>query len=499
MNRKSSTNERKLAGAVRARAEWRVLPAAFLATLLALPLNAAVIIPGDPLASGVRVAPNVLFILDDSGSMAWENINNGDISAVTGSGGFNDGPNSGGVTSGNTGDFTDSTGNGVMYDQNYITNTLYYNPTVKYEPWFNATGIRLSGGTAYNAAYSDSNFVVYTGVENNTTSNTVNLSNNTRTFYAPKLDGGTTSYLSNIGNYYRFQLLAGTATRIMRGEWGQVALTSNSPSISPASGSLTSNAAVDSTASAVTGKSLEIKIDNNTTSGSGRNLNYWVYTPGGTQVCSGSANQTGADPTCTVYPTETGVYTIRVQRTTSNTTTYALSARTSTSCDGSFTGSAWGWVGCTEDTPVVPDTANGGTMQRSVDDEKINFATWYSYYRTRIKTAKGGAAEAFNTQGNKVRVGYRSLHGNGSANYNIPVQDGNDGRFVNNDGTNGNPSTTSRSVWFNRLFRASAANGTPLQSILDGAGQYFQGTAASGPYGPEATANQLSCRQNFRC
>jgi type IV pilus assembly protein PilY1 len=58
-------------------------------------------------------------------------------------------------------------------------------------------------------------------------------------------------------------------------------------------------------------------------------------------------------------------------------------------------------------------------------------------------------------------------------------------------------STTSRSVWFNRLFRASANSGTPLQSVLDSAGQYFQGNAASGPYGPESGTNQLSCRQNF--
>ena len=66
MNRKSLHTERKLAVALRTRAEWRALPAAFMVTLMALPLNAAVIIPGDPLASGVRVAPNVMFILDDS-------------------------------------------------------------------------------------------------------------------------------------------------------------------------------------------------------------------------------------------------------------------------------------------------------------------------------------------------------------------------------------------------------------------------------------------------
>ena len=79
MKRKSIQTERKLARALRPHGEWRVLPMAFLATLMALPVNAAIIIPGDPLASGVRVAPNILFILDDSGSMAWENINNGGI------------------------------------------------------------------------------------------------------------------------------------------------------------------------------------------------------------------------------------------------------------------------------------------------------------------------------------------------------------------------------------------------------------------------------------
>lgn len=499
MKRTSIQTQRKLVLALRSRAEWRVLPAAFIVTLLALPLNAAVIVPGDPLASGVRVAPNILFILDDSGSMAWENINNGDISAITGSGSFNDGPDSGGVTSGNTGDYTDATGNSKMYDQNYNTNTLYYNPTVTYLPWYNYTGVRLAGGTAYDDVYSDTNYVDYTGIENSTSSSQKDLSSSTRTFYAPKAEGGSTTYLSNVSNYYRFQILAG-GSRIMRAAYGQVAVTNNSPSISPSSGTTSGGTAVNSSMGSVAaGRAMEITI-NNSSSGSGtRSLSYWVYAPDGSTECSGTINE-NSTTTCTVTNTSAGNYSIRVQRSGSNSSdrSFSLSSRTSTSCDGSsFTANAWSWVGCTESTPVVPDTANGGSMQRSVGDEKTNFATWYSYYRTRIKTAKGGAAEAFNTQANKVRVGFRSLHENGSNNFDIPVTDGNDGRFVNNDGTNGNPSTTSRAVWFNRLFRASASNGTPLQSVLDGVGQYFQGNSSSGPYGPEATSDQLSCRQNF--
>ena len=44
--------------------------AAFLATLLALPVQAGITSPTDPLTTGSRVPPNILFILDDSGSMA---------------------------------------------------------------------------------------------------------------------------------------------------------------------------------------------------------------------------------------------------------------------------------------------------------------------------------------------------------------------------------------------------------------------------------------------
>jgi type IV pilus assembly protein PilY1 len=495
MKRNSYPANRKQIGAVSFGCKWWTAPIAFLAALLALPVNAAVSIPADPLASGVRVAPNILFMLDDSGSMVWENINNADIGAITGAGGFSDGPSANGISSGNTGDLSDNTGNSYTYEQNYVTNTLYYNPSVAYAPWMNATGNRVTGGTDYTSAFSDSNFINYVGVENSTTSGFVDLSGATRTYYAPKDPTSTdTTYLSNVGNYYRFRILAGGA-RILRGGYGQVAVTTNSPAITASSGTLTTATPVDNTTATVaTGGSMEFTIRNTTGS---KSLNYWVYDPAGaTTSCVGTVAR-GASNTCAVlFPTAAGVYKVRVQANTTS-TGYSLSARTSTSCDGSFSVNAWGWVGCTENSPVVPNAASGGTMQRSVADEKTNFATWYSYARTRIKAAKGGAAEAFNPLGNKVRVGYRSLHQNGSSDFDIPVTDLNDGRFVDNDGTNGNPATTSRSVWFNRLFQASAGNGTPLESFLDSAGQYFSSSASSGPYGPESGSNQLSCRQNF--
>ena len=100
-----------------------------------------------------------------------------------------------------------------------------------------------------------------------------------------------------------------------------------------------------------------------------------------------------------------------------------------------------------------------------------------------------------------MRVGFWSLHpGNNkiTTDFNIPVKDNNDGRFVDGDTSKGDAATTtSRSMWYTHLFGAAANDGTPLRVELKAAGEYFKGSADTGPYGPEPTASQFSCRQNF--
>lgn len=486
MNRNSFPTERKPVCTLHPRTQWWAAPCAFLATLLALPVNAAVDIPGDPLATGVRVAPNILFILDDSGSMAWENINNTSIPEITDAGDDYDDPGTNGVSNGYESDLTDDTGASKMYEQNYITNSLYYNPAVDYEPWMGGDGNRLTGGASYSAAYSSTNYVTYVGVESNTSSGTVDLSNKTRTYYVPKDTARSDSaYLSEVSNYYRYQIPAG-GLDVVRAEYGDVAVSNWSlVGVTPATGSVNDSSRTHSLATVAAGRELEIIVR----STNNRRADWSVRDPNGNNVCSDDIDDYD-DDTCDTISIG-GVYTVWMSRNNNGSATYELSARsrTTNSCDGDSNGSR-GWINCKSDLP-------NPTKRDTVAKELNNFATWYSYYRTRIKAAKGGAAEAFNPLGNKVRVGYRSLHQNGSNNFDIPVTDKNDGRFVNNDGTNGNPVTTSRSKWFNRLFSASANDGTPLQTALHNAGQYFSGTGDTGPYGPESGAAQLSCRQNF--
>ncbi|MCL6618330.1 MAG: pre-peptidase C-terminal domain-containing protein [Thermomonas hydrothermalis] len=449
---------------------------AFMVTLLALPVSAGITIPDQPLTTGNRVAPNILFILDDSGSMAWANINSQSISKITGSGNFSSTPDADGVDTG-TRITPESTGSTRMYMQNYVTNTLYYNPFRNYQTWLQPDGNRMSGGTSYTNVYSDGNYVTYAPADTN--GGGKNLSSKTQTFYVPKDPNNTsTAYLSKVDNYYRYQIPAGGAD-VVRAEYGQVVAATYTAAGYPKTGQ---------SASKGTWIYYSVALPSNTTSvtaqtsnGSG-DLDLYLRKSGNptTSVYDCRSWGNNNNESCTINNPGTTVYVGLYANKAFSGATLTVTYSVTNSCDGDPNG-AWGWINCTSATPTG----------RSVTAEKTNFATWYSYHRTRIKAAKAGAAEAFGGLGNKVRVGFRTIWNRN--NFDIPVNDGNDGRFI--DSTS--PATTSRSTWFNRLFMSYASNGTPLQQALDDAGQYFMRTDAAGPYGPESGSDQLSCRQNF--
>lgn len=142
--------------------------------------------------------------------------------------------------------------------------------------------------------------------------------------------------------------------------------------------------------------------------------------------------------------------------------------------------------------PVTTFTWPGGIV-RTVNQERQNYATWYSFHRTRTKVAKAGASYAFNdpaifNEDNDYRVGFTTIWQRNE--FRIPV--GNNGGLFrgNNPGEN-------RRVWFDRLFGAIASSNTPLIPALTRAGNYFQETGTNGPWGPLANGAQYECRQNF--
>ncbi len=161
----------------------RALPTlgACLATLLALPVNAAITLPNDPLTTGARIPPNVLLILDDSGSMS-NNYMPDDVPATT---------------------------SPSIASQTYTRNTIYYNPATTYLPWVDSTGTVRTDAATYGSVYTDNALASGT---------TTNLASNIQTYYVPKDKTNTTeTYLAAGANYYRYQIL--TNGKIYRAEY----------------------------------------------------------------------------------------------------------------------------------------------------------------------------------------------------------------------------------------------------------------------------------------
>ncbi len=126
--------------------------------------------------------------------------------------------------------------------------------------------------------------------------------------------------------------------------------------------------------------------------------------------------------------------------------------------------------------------------------EMQNFANWYSYYRSRILTARAGVGRAFAGQGTNMRVGF------GSINTGTTSVDGVSTRIVRNGVREF--SGANRTAWFNSLYNhVMNPNGTPLRWAIDGVGQYFMRTDNRGPWsetpGTSSSSPHLSCRQSY--
>ncbi|MGY1459555.1 pilus assembly protein [Luteimonas sp. A534] len=458
--------------------KWWAAPAGFLAAMLAMPATAGIDIPDDPLTTGARVPPNILFVLDDSGSMAFDAMPASSVSST-------------------------------WTTRTYVHNAVYYNPAKTYLPWVGGNGNLLTGGTSYNAVYGSFNLVGGGTIDlgdpdscrsynrnqspRNTDSGT-QVCGGAQTFYVPRNLAGN---LSSQSNYYRYQIAEG-GTDVVRAEYGAVS-GSNQQTVlvegqSQFTGDLQNNNTVTRSLASVSAEvSLDVLIRNIEDGNQTRNLRYWVNSPSGRTICDGSLSK-NQSTTCTVAPTEAGQYTVVLERSNDRSTEYRLSAQryVSTSCDGGQSGN--GWINC---TPATTPTG------RSVAAEKINFATWFSYHRTRMKAAKAGASAAFNELGSNVRVGFRTIwQQNGtttSGNWPrqdvpIPVQY-NDGLF--DDVTVAGVTYDNRSKWYSRLHGSIGQDGTPLHGALYQAGTYYQSSGINSPYGPLTGSDQLACRQNF--
>ncbi|PIF75742.1 type IV pilus assembly protein PilY1 [Variovorax sp. 54] len=117
-----------------------------------------------------------------------------------------------------------------------------------------------------------------------------------------------------------------------------------------------------------------------------------------------------------------------------------------------------------------------------------NFANWFTYYRSRIATAKSSLGLAFSVLDGKSRVGFSTINDN----------DDDD----NTTGANFVPlaefNSAQKLTWYSRVYGIAPGGGTPLVTALDRAGQYYKsGKMPGGPSATRATTVPLACTPNY--
>lgn len=124
--------------------------------------------------------------------------------------------------------------------------------------------------------------------------------------------------------------------------------------------------------------------------------------------------------------------------------------------------------------------------------KRKNFANWFSYYRTRLLSAKTGVSAAFYPQSENIRVGYGSIN-KGSSTV--------DGVSTSTVSAGVRPfSGTTRTNFYSWLKTLQASGGTPLRRALGNAGQYYSRTDRQGPWSStpgETGGTDYSCRQSY--
>ncbi len=407
--------------ASRPMAWWPAGLASFLATLLALPVQAATSFPNYPLQAGMGgVPPNILFILDDSGSMDYLEMPEDEA------------------------DLEDNPG-----DRSYLNNTIYYDPAKTYETWRTGAGTnRMSGGTSVTGVYA--NTAQLTDLQNI-------VDSEESVFYVPKAGVTNSTDPDDFTRYFVTELngsiVVATVTRRSIHDEGGIGV--------PARDAMEFQVDVPQGT-----ERLEVY-----TSGGSGDARLIVYNPVGNVSCDRDQSN-GNDESCILEGNiGTGVRTIEVRATGRNRISNLRLQ-----------------VFVSAPVAQIPP----GTDRTTQEAELANFATWYSYHRSRMKVAKAGASEAFADLGTGYRVGFDTIWNRGGSggnvggsrpNFPIPV-DTDAGKF---DGTN-------RSTWFSRLQSAGANSGTPLHGALARAGRYYQ-TAA--PWTDGSGTPELACRASF--
>ncbi len=154
------------------------------------------------------------------------------------------------------------------------------------------------------------------------------------------------------------------------------------------------------------------------------------------------------------------------------------------------------------------DRDGDGTISSSEQDERQNFANWYSFYRTRnlmtISAASLAMATLTEPDVNKqVRVAWQALNSCRASNTSLATSNcrGWDTSVPAVSNAIKPFSGTHKTDFYNWLTRLKTNSSTPLPYAMERAGSYYSNTSANGPYDDDLTSssnnNMATCRKNY--
>jgi type IV pilus assembly protein PilY1 len=205
--------------------------------------------------------------------------------------------------------------------------------------------------------------------------------------------------------------------------------------------------------------------------------------------------------TCTLSTTPTGTYRFPAvvrwcQNTSDANNSNAISGNTSNRprCQRSWTTNhTHARYGRFERTDIVPTTGVYGNRPNRSDcaaapnctyaEEMTNFANWYAYYSTRMQLMKTGVGYAFTQLDSRYRVGLITI------NPGSPVSSS---KYLRIDTF----ADAHRDAWYAKLYAQVPSGGTPLREALSRVGRHFAGKRDRINSGMNDDPLQYSCQPN---
>ena len=339
----------------------RRLLAAFLGTttlVMPVPSQAGTVtLATAPLASSTSIAvkPNLVFVLDDSGSMAWDHMPD-------------DNNDAGSAVSFNYGDY------GVRSSQ---CNQVYYDPTITYIPPIKADGVTSYSNSSFSGAWVNGF---------NTGAGTTDL----RTSFKADQDEITTADTAQTAYYYSY---SGSQTTLAQKNYHSTTSTfyneCNSANKSSTGEAVFTKVVITDAAISTTAKlTLECSSCASTSVSS-------IKIDGVELMSAASTASNSTSTAATNIATRITLNGFSASASSNVVTITGLPVSASSIVVTKTSGSNMSF------SPTI--------FQKADAAKKTNFANWYSYYRTRMLMMKTATGHAFKKLDNKYRVGLMKI------------------------------------------------------------------------------------------